>query len=120
VQAQHVTIHNIDAYVPPNQAYCGTNPGITCDTRWGDIVGRNFLIPTGRWNTLAVTVDIKLGIFQVFLNQRLEISYSGVRFGNITGFNGIKFDSFFGGSTSAFTNPRLQYAFFRNFSMYGS
>ncbi|CEO95812.1 hypothetical protein PBRA_004525 [Plasmodiophora brassicae] len=111
-------------YAVNNQAYC-PSPTICpnsqvltcCDPSYGDIVGRNFALLTGQWQKLAVMVDLQDGLTQVIHNGKVVISYI-VKYGSIRLFNGIKFDTFFGGGSSSFSSPTTQYAYFRNFKLF--
>ncbi|SPR00097.1 unnamed protein product (mitochondrion) [Plasmodiophora brassicae] len=110
-------------YAVNNQAYC-PSPTICpnsqvltcCDPSYGDIVGRNFALLTGQWQKLAVMVDLQDGLTQVIHNGKVVISYI-VKYGSIRLFNGIKFDTFFGGGSSSFSSPTTQYSYFRNFKL---
>ncbi|XXQ37568.1 Uncharacterized protein PBTT_08504 [Plasmodiophora brassicae] len=111
-------------YAVNNQAYC-PSPTICpnsqvltcCDPSYGDIVGRNFALLTGQWQKLAVMVDLQDGLTQVIHNGKVVISYI-VKYGSIRLFNGIKFDTFFGGGSSSFSSPTTQYSYFRNFKLF--
>ena len=103
---------------PRAKAICANNLHTTCcDPSYGDIVGGNFAFKKGVWNTIGLTVDVENDRLQLSVDGLLVISYSNVSL-NVLGFQGLKIESFFGGSSADFMPSFDQYAWFKDFRLF--
>ncbi|KAG9126077.1 hypothetical protein FRC07_005002 [Ceratobasidium sp. 392] len=89
----------------------------------------SFAFQAGNWNRITMVVrlntpgNVANGQLQLFYNDLLAISQSGIQFrtsDSIQSVSGLFFSTFFGGEDSSWASPVEQHTYFRNFRMWGS
>jgi hypothetical protein len=81
---------------------------------WHD---KGLAIVRGKWNAIAVSVDLDAGTLAVTVNGKtLRIDGMAYRRSKSIGVNAVLFSTFFGGSTDEWAPRKTQTLSFRNFS----
>jgi hypothetical protein len=104
---------------------CQIPPFSFCNPQYGSSLGRGaFKFKTGEWTAVSQTITLntlgkKDGKFSVSCNGEEVISFDRVSWQSNTKvpFVGIDFETFFGGSDSSWASPKLQYSYYKDFSI---
>ncbi|KAG8690368.1 hypothetical protein FRC09_012015, partial [Ceratobasidium sp. 395] len=117
------------AYLRPVNGICDAR-NTRCNDDFGISLNRgSFAFQAGTWNRITMLVRLNTpgnvgnGQLQLFYNDLLAISQSGVQFrtsDSIDSISGLFFSTFFGGEDSSWASPTEQHTYFRNFRMWGS
>jgi hypothetical protein len=108
---------------------CKVPPASVCNAQYGTSIGRGaFAWSDGNWNKVEQIVTLNTltgsivnanGQIQVWMNDQLVIDYRSIIWRTMehVGFQGIQWDSFFGGNDDSWATPTTQYVFFKNATM---
>ncbi|KAG8721647.1 hypothetical protein FRC08_011575 [Ceratobasidium sp. 394] len=117
------------AYLLPVNGICDTR-NTRCNDDFGISLNRgSFAFQAGTWNRITMLVrlnnpgNVANGQLQLFYNDLLAISQSGIQFratDDIQSISGLFFSTFFGGEDSSWASPTEQHTYFRNIRLWGS
>ncbi|EUC64321.1 polysaccharide lyase family 14 protein [Rhizoctonia solani AG-3 Rhs1AP] len=117
------------AYIRPVNGICDSSL-VRCNDDFGISVNRgSFAFQSGTWNRITMLVrlnspnNVANGQLQLFYNDLLALSYTGIQYrnsDNINSISGLFFSTFFGGEDSSWASPKEQHTYFRNIRMWGS
>ncbi|TPX60718.1 hypothetical protein PhCBS80983_g01620 [Powellomyces hirtus] len=107
-------------------AFCEIPPLTVCNGAYGNSIGRGaFTFKTGVWQSLLQRITLNTpgknnGRVQVFHNGVEVIDFDQVswRDSSSVTFEGIEFETFFGGADSSWATPRDQFIYFKGMSMH--
>ncbi|KAI8909432.1 hypothetical protein DFJ77DRAFT_433363 [Powellomyces hirtus] len=112
-----------------DKSFCQVKPVTLCNPQYGASMGRGaYSFTPGSWMSLTQTITLntfkgkkpnKDGRVQVYANGKKVIDFDKVVFipKPTIGFEGIDFETFFGGSDDSWCTPSTQQVYFKGFSL---
>ncbi|KAJ3152359.1 hypothetical protein HDU86_005888 [Geranomyces michiganensis] len=114
------------------KAFCNVPPVTLCNPTYGASMGRgSYTFTPGKWTSVSQTITLnsfkgktpnKDGRVQVIVNGKKAIDFAQVVFvaKPSVGFEGIDFETFFGGNDDSWATPTTQRVYFKNFALSAS
>lgn len=107
-------------------AFCSVPPLTICNGAYGNSIGRGaFKFRPGQWQSVLQRITLNTpgkadGRVQVFSNGAEVIDFAEVSWRKTAkvGFEGVEFETFFGGADSSWATPKDQYIYFKGLSMH--
>jgi hypothetical protein len=104
---------------------CKIPPSSECDPVYGNSIGTGaFSFARGAWSSISQTITLNTlgkpdGKLSVSYNGKEVITFNQVVWQSTTKvpFVGIQFETFFGGSNPSWATPKLQYSYYKDFSL---
>ena len=104
---------------------CKIPPFSECNPVYGSSIGRGaFSFASGAWTSISQTITLNTmgkpdGKLSVSHNGKEVIAFNQVVWQSTTKvpFVGIQFETFFGGSNPSWATPKLQYSYYKDFSL---
>ncbi|TRM70051.1 polysaccharide lyase family 14 protein [Schizophyllum amplum] len=116
------------AYAPETESLCEQDD-IICNDDYGVSMGRGrFGFQAGRWNRIAMLVQLNSpasasnGNIELYYNGQPVVTQQNLRLRatSAVSANGLFFSTFFGGSDESWATPNTTHTYFRNMRMWGS